>query len=290
MKNVYRLIIKLICKISPKLLSKIIYYRKFKKKLNLKEPKDFNEKLMWLKLNKYNSNKTVWECSDKYYVRKFAKTRGINDENLPNLLGTYNFAEEINFNELPNKFVLKCTHGCGYNIICENKMLLDKKECIKELNKWLNIKFGYESAETHYMHIKPRIICEEFIENNEGEFPIDYKVYCFNGKAKIILVCTNRKNGYKTVFYDLEWNRVYARDNEVKVSEIEKPKSLEKMIEYSQILSRDFEFVRVDFYEFFGKPILGEMTFTPAACLGDYNEKWTKRLGEWIDIKELGVK
>ena len=130
---------------------------------------------MWLKLNNYNNNELVWQCADKYTLRDYCTKKGIEEKYFPRLIGVYNSADEIDFEKLPNKFALKCTHGMGFNIICENKQQLDISNVKKQLNKWLNTKFGYESAETHYNHVKPRIICEEFIENEAGEFPVDYR-------------------------------------------------------------------------------------------------------------------
>lgn len=274
----------LISCLSPKTASKYVFKRAKNKKLNLKEPIWFNEKLMWIKLNNYNKNKIVWKCSDKYYVREYAREKGVLEENLPKIIATYKNANEIDFEQLPSKFALKCTHGCGFNIICLDKDKIDQKEVCKKLNKWLKTKFGYENAEVHYTHIKPRIICEEFIENEKGEFPVDYKIYCFNGIPKIILVCIDRKNGYQTAFFDLNWNRIYLRKNEYN-GKVNKPKQLKKMLELSEILSKEFPFVRIDFYEHNNYAILGEMTFTPAACLGEYTIEAELKLGKMLNIK-----
>lgn len=276
----------LLCHISPKALSKYLYHRTFKKRLNLENPVGFNEKLMWLKLKVYNNNPVVWQCSDKYHVREFVKSCGISEDHLPKLINTYLTPEEIDYNKLPKKFALKCSHGCGFNIICQDKKKLNQKETNKKLRKWLKTKFGYKTAETHYMHIKPRIICEEFIENQKGEFPIDYKLYCFNGKPKLVLVCVDRKEHYQTAFYDMEWNRVHLRDNETK-KEISKPASLDEMVEIAKKVTKDFPFVRVDFYEYKGKAILGEMTFTPAACLASYTDKAMKDLGDMLSLEGI---
>ena len=267
--------------ISPTFGCKVLYFLKTGKKLNLKSPQSFNEKLMYLKLSNYNHNKDVWECSDKYTMREWVKQRGVSDENLPVIIDTYNNANEIDFSQLPDKFVLKCTHGMGFNIICEDKTNINIKKTKKQLNKWLNKRFGYETAELHYNHIKPRIICEEFIENPDGGFPNDYKIYCFHGQPQLILVCTDRKNGYKTSFYDMNWDYVKVGKNEIN-AHIKKPESFDKMIEIAKLVSKDFPFVRVDFYESDKKPILGEMTFTPAACVGSYTQEANEKLGKLI--------
>ena len=169
----------ILTKISIKLSSKYLFLRSQKHKLNLKNPKDFNEKLMWLKIYNYNKNYLVWQCSDKYKVREYALSKGVNERNLPTILGTYSDAMEIDFSQLPNKFALKCSHGSGFNIICQDKTKIDENQVKKQLNKWLKTKYGYSTAEPHYTHVKPIIICEEFIENFEDEYPYDYKIYCF---------------------------------------------------------------------------------------------------------------
>ncbi len=275
--------------ISPKLGSKLIYFLKLKKRLNLKNPRHFNEKLMWLKLNNYNFNKQVWQCVDKYTVRDYCKKLGVSENNLTKLIGVYDNANDIDFSKLPNKFALKCTHGMGFNIICENKELLNQEEAKKKLNKWLNTKYGYSSAEVHYNHVKPKIICEEFIENEKDQFPIDYKVYCFHGEPKLILVCTERKTHFQTTFYDVDWNRVYLRESQSK-KEISRPNSLDKMLEISKKVSKEFPFVRVDFYEYNNEAILGELTFTPGACLGEYTDEASLMLGSWINLEKVEKK
>lgn len=282
-KNVCKFIVSICTHISPTLGCRIIYFIKFKRILNLKNPVYFNEKLMWLKLNDYNHNNNVWTCSDKYTMRKYCLDKGIKEENLSKLIGVYGNIDEIDFNKLPKKFALKCTHGMGFNIICEDKEKIDIVKTKKKLDIWQKKKFGYESAETHYTHIEPKIICEEFIENEKNEYPIDYKIYCFNGKPKIVLVCTNRKTHYQTTFFDLNWNNLHLRESETNLI-LEKPKQFEEMIEISKNLSKEFKFVRVDFYEHNGKAILGELTFTPAACLGIYIKEESKKMGDMLDL------
>lgn len=284
-KNLNRTVKIIICHISPILLSKIMYYHKYKKKLNLKNPIMFNEKLMYLKIKNYNNNNIAWQCSDKYLVREYAKKHGVEEKNLPRLIYVYNTPDEINFDTLPNKFALKCTHGCGFNIICTDKEKLNKKETLEKLKKWQKTKFGYESAEVHYTHIKPLIICEEYL-NFKDELPNDYKVYCFNGVPKVILVCSERDKGLKLNFYDLEWNELLIGENKYRnKNEIKKPNCFEKMIEISKKVSAEFPFVRVDFYEYKNGAILGEMTFTPAACLANYyTPEGEKYLGSLLKI------
>ena len=273
----------------PKTLSKILFRITQGKKLDLNNPTLFDEKLMWLKLNNYNNNPLVWKCCDKYLVREYAIAKGVSNSNLPTLLGEYQDANEIDFDKLPNKFVLKCTHGCGFNIICKNKKELDIDKTRKTLNKWLKKKFGYEAAELQYMHEKPRIICEKFIENRDS-LPYDYKVYCFRGVARCILVCSEREKETKLNIFDLSWKELSISKELYKNKKtINKPKSLKDMISIAEKVSKPFPFVRVDFYECNGKAILGELTFTPAACLNyiytDYGKKYLGNLLQ-LDLKK----
>ena len=285
---IYRRIKIFVGHISPKLNSYMNYYTTFGKKLDLKNPQEFNEKLMYVKLNNYVKNPIVWKCSDKYTVRIFAKEHGISDANLTKLYGVYKNVDEINFSELPNKFVLKCSHGCGFNYIVENKNKLDIKKCKKCLSKWLKEKFGFEGSEIQYTKIKPVIMCEEFIESQSGEFPYDYKIYCFNGVPKMVLVCSDRKNSTRLNWFDLNWNELPIGKPELRNENIiKKPKGLDKMISIAKILSNEFPYVRVDFYDYDNRVLLGEMTFTPAAnCAQYYSNEGNKILAEMLDVSK----
>jgi len=272
----------------PVSYSKFLFRIRQGYKLNLKDPKDFNEKLMWLKLNLYFKDENVWKCSDKFEIRKYALKKGISEENMPNILGVYNDSKEINYDLLPEKFALKCSHGCGFNIICTDKSKLDFENANKKLNNWLKTKFGYHSAENHYTHIKPCIIVEEYIDSNLG-LPYDYKLYCFNGKPKLVLVCSNREKELNLNYFDLDWNELpYGKEIYRSSEKIEKPTKLNEMIKIAKILSKDFPFVRIDFYQYKDKAILGEMTFTPAQCTATYySELGLKELGKLLNIKKL---
>lgn len=278
----------ILCKISPKLASKKLYKNVKGKKLETKNPVTFNEKLMYLKLNNYNKNKNVFKCSDKFLIREYVKSKGISDKNLPKLLKVYNNANEIDFNDLPNKFVLKCSHGCGFNIVCQDKKKLNKNEAIKKLKKWQKTKFGFVTAEPHYTHIKPTLYCEEFIENDNGGFPNDYKLYCFNGEPKVVLVCSERSKQLKLNFFDMQWKELMiGTENYRSQKQIHKPKQFDEMIKIAKKISKEFPFVRVDFYEYRNKAILGEMTFTPAGCVAQYyTESGEIYLGNLLDLNK----
>lgn len=268
---------------------KTLYKKKYKickhKKLDLKNPEFFGEKLIWLKLNDYDKNKLVSNCADKYAVREYIEKMGCT-EILNDLYGVYDDANEIEWDKLPQKFVLKCTHGCEFNIICTNKDELDKEATIKQLNKWKKEKFGYESGELHYTKIKPRIICERYLETKDGFLPNDYKFMCFNGEPKLVFFCTERQDKVKFTFLDLNWNVIDITTDDYKTDKrYAKPENLEEMIEKARKLAKPFKFVRVDFYDDNGKIIFGELTFTPAGCMLPYlTDEGEKLLGGMLEL------
>ena len=281
-KKIGKRFFEILTKISPKLSAIILYTYRTKEIPNLKNPKNFNEKMTKLKLS-YANNEMVSKCSDKYEVREYVKSKGL--ENILNeLYFVCNNVEDIDFNKLPDQFALKCTHGCAYNVICGDKKTLDIEETKRRLNVYLNEKYGLATQELHYLNIKPRIICEKYLCDESGKMPIDYKIYCFKGKAKCILVCSEREKKLKLSYYDLHWNRKkYEKKTWSSTKEFNKPKELEKMIEYAEKLAESFEFVRVDLYNKDGKIIFGELTFTPACCCAPYYTKEAnEKLGKMI--------
>lgn len=163
------------CKVYSKIL--------LKKKVDLKNPKTFNEKIQWLKIHDFPQNKLVIQGADKYLVRQYVEEKNLGDILVP-LLGEWDSAEKINWDQLPDKFVLKCNHGCAYNILCFDKNKFDKKNAIKQLNKWMKEDFGAFNIETHYSQIKPHITCEKYL----GKCIIDYKFFGFNGEPKYICI------------------------------------------------------------------------------------------------------
>lgn len=282
-KKIGKIVLSYLNKISNnKLGSTILYIIRVHKIPHYKRPRNFNDKTMNLKFS-YKNNGLVVECTDKYKVREYIKQKSC-EEILNKLYGVYKNPEEINFDELPNKFVLKCTHGCGYNIICKNKEELSQKEVKQQLKKWMKEKYGWATGELHYTKIKPKIICEKYLCDKNGKMPLDYKIYCFKGKAVCILVCSEREKKLRLSYYDLKWNRLnYEKKNWSSKTNIKKPKNLEQMIAYAEILSEQFEFVRVDLYNDDGKIIFGELTFTPACCCAPYYSKeGNEKLGKNI--------
>ena len=278
----------LLTKISPVLASKYIYRVIAEKNLNLDNPQDFHQKLQWLKL--YWQHPLVVKCADKYEVREYIKVCGC-EEILKELYGVYDRVDEIDWEKLPEKFVIKTTNGCGTNIFCENKSSLNKQEVIRQLKKWLKTDFGLFYAETHYSKMKPRIICEKYLQTDSG-LPNDYKFYCFHGVPKVILIIADRDTDLKLFFLDSNWNKLDIGDPSFKakfnVGEVPpQPECLKEMMKYAEILSAPFPFVRVDMYEYEGKPVFGELTFTPGGAVARYiNETGLKLMGDMLKLPE----
>ena len=178
------------------------------KPLNLDNPVTFNEKIQWLKL--YNSIPIKTRLADKYLVREYVKNK-IGKEYLIPLLGVYDKFEEINFGMLPDKFVIKCNHGSGYNIIVKDKSKLNLKDIQTKINNWMNINYPFVyGMELHYRDIEPKIIIEEFMDDGTGDLK-DYKITCFNGKPELIWVDSDRFTNHKRNLYDLNWKQLLIK-------------------------------------------------------------------------------
>ncbi len=256
----------LLVKSSPLLATKYIYRKRTGKKLNLANPQDLNEKIQWLKL--YWQHPLVVQCADKYEVRSYVRDCGC-EELLNEQYGVYDHPTQINWEALPQQFVIKCTHGCRYNIICGNKDLLDIPESLKKLNRWIRSDYSLQLAEIHYSKIRPRIIIEKYLDTDAGFLPIDYQLYCFHGEPQLIQVVFKQNGVVKLARMDSNWRKSDTDDPTHKFyyqGELPtKPTSFDDMMTYARILSKPFPFVRVDFFEYHSKPILSELTFTPGA-------------------------
>ena len=274
--------------LSPTLLVKYKYLIKRHKLPNLKQPETFDEKLLWLMIYWRHPLKT--KCTDKYELRAYVKDHNL-ECILPDLLGVYNAPDEIDFFNLPVRFVLKCTHGCGTNIICKDKRKLNISETKAKLTAWMKKDISKVGGEMHYAKIRPRIICECFLDDLSGDVPIDYKIYCFNGKAHCTMVCRERSisERAKFYFYDREWNKTlsYNTTSMLPSINIPKPAAYEEMIDAAEKLSKPFPFVRMDFYSIKGKAVIGEMTFTPNGCIDTgYTDQAQQELGMLIKLPE----
>ncbi len=270
MRFIKRMIYKVLVMIlwyMPKALShKIFYYICTKKKLNLKNPKDFNEKLQWLMV--HENPKKYAHFADKLLVRDYISEKGYS-----NLLtkvygeGVKRF-KDIDFSSLPEKFVLKTNHGSGGVFICTDKKTFDFKEAEKTLTKLLHKNYAKGALEYHYTYIKPRIMCEEYLKEEGMKNPLDYKIHCFAGKPECIFLCSDRENHVKYDYYDLNWNYLpYIKEEYRSNIQYKKPENLDEMLKIAEDLSKDFLYVRVDLYNISGRIYFGELTLTPQAAI-----------------------
>ncbi|AOM13959.1 MULTISPECIES: ATP-grasp fold amidoligase family protein [Bacillus cereus group] len=257
------------------------------RKLNLKNPKTFNEKLQWLKLNDRRPEYTM--LVDKYEVRQYIKET-IGEEYLIPLLGVYNNFDEIDFDVLPNKFVLKPNHTSGDVFICRDKSKINYRELKSEVDKWLQREYYWLHREWPYKNVKPKIVCEKYMVDESGVDLKDYKFMSFNGEVRCSFVGLNRQSetGLNIDFYDLEWKLMpFERHYPNSGIKLEKPQNYKKMIEFAELLSRELPFVRVDFYEINGKVYFGELTFYPGSGFEEFTpESYDELLGSWIDLKK----
>ncbi|MDD1777380.1 MAG: hypothetical protein LUQ65_04360 [Candidatus Helarchaeota archaeon] len=278
-------------RISPLLFVKLRFRTKRHKWPNLKNPQSFDEKLLWLNLYWRHPLKT--KCGEKYTMRAYVKEHGL-EHLLPQLLGLYENSNEIDFDSLPQRFVLKCTRGSGFNIVCKEKSDLDVKDTKCKLDAWMKVDTS-KCGELHYAAMKRRIICESFLDDSSSDLPSDYKVFCFNGKAHCTMACTERRLNMRAKydFYDLSWkNKLpYSRTSLLANRNIPKPEAYEEIIAAAEILSKPFPFVRMDFYSINGKAVIGEMTFTPEACIDvNLTDLAQRILGELINLPEKRIK
>lgn len=251
-KSLYILFVN-ICRVIPdELYLKMIFRIRTGKKLNLKNPQTFNEKLQWLKLHDHNPLYTT--LVDKYAVREYIKENLGEEYLIPLVGGPWSSAGDIDFDKLPNQFVLKCTHDSGSVIICRDKSSFDIKLARKKLNKALRINYYYSSREWPYKDVKPQVIAEKYMKSNGKVVPEDYKVYCFNGMPKYIVVFHNRFEDSKELsetVYDTNWiPQGISLDNHFKISnDVEpRPECLSEMLALAKKLSQGMAQSRIDFY------------------------------------------
>lgn len=278
--------------LSKKKYIELQYYYITKHKLDLSNPIRYTEKLQYLRYYVYPKWDEVSYCAGRNTVREYVKSLGYEDTLIP-IVGIYDKFDDIDFSTLPNRFAMKCTHASGFNYICFNKDEIDIPKLRKKFNKWLKTDYGRKTVELHYSKIKPQIIIEELlIENNE--LPVEYKIHCFNGIAKNLYVVTGRGKDIRYTQKYIDWTPFDGSQfNGWKKSdkELEKPKNYEKMVKISEDLSKKFPFVRMDFYDINGKIYFSEMTFTPAKgtlILDDYSADY--EMGEWLDISKYKIK
>lgn len=288
-KNPKSVIIRLYCKSSRFIISDALYLKGFYRlytgeKLDLKNPKTFNQKTQWLKL--HNKSERYTQMVDKFGVREIIE-KEIGKEYLIPLLGVWNKFDEIDFKKLPVQFVLKTTHDSGSTVICKDKSTLDINSARKKLNSALHKNYFYFGREYPYKNVIPRIICEQYMIDESGTELKDYKFFCFNGEPKLIFVASNRFVDMKIAYYDVELNRLpfntgkYGHLNET-VTKIE---SFDTMIEIAKKLSNGIPFIRVDLYNINGKIYFGEFTFHHDGGIAPFHpQEWNKKLGDLIRL------
>ena len=260
--------------------------------LDLQNPQTFNEKIQWLKLHDRNSLYTL--LVDKYEVKKYV-ARIIGNEYIIPTLGVWDKFEDIDFDKLPNRFVLKCTHDSGGVVICRDKMSLDYQAARKKIISSLKCNYFWKGREWPYKNVKPRIIAEKYIEDEAHDTgPNDFKFMCFNGNVKCSFVCSERfsSEGIKVTFYDRNWKKMpFERHYPCSKTSLKKPINYDEMIEIAEKLSTNIPFVRVDFYSIQNKIYFGEMTFYPGSGMEEFTpSKWDKALGEWIVLPDTNKK
>lgn len=260
--------------------------------LNIDDPRTFNEKIQWLKL--YDSTPIKGNLSDKYLVRDYVRET-IGKKYLVPIYGVWDSFDEIDFNQLPEKFVLKCTHGSGTNEIVCSKEEIDYSALREKFQNWMKMDYAYECGlELHYKYITPRIIAESYLQTNDGSDLRDYKVHVFGGQAKIIQVDIDRLHIHRRNLYTTEWDYIpcsllYPTAPEILV---EKPECLCELLEAAEALAKGFIYVRVDFYIVDGHIYFGEMTFTHGSGVEEFiPESYNLEWGSWMHLpvkKEAG--
>lgn len=292
---VYRRLVARVNHRFPVIICKMRFRKMFGRKMDLKNPKDINEKILWLSL--YSDISEWSRMADKYAVRSYVEELGLGDI-LVKLYGKWDKAEDIEWDKLPNQFVLKTNNGSGTVKLVTDKSKLDIPETIKSLNGWLHKDTASSTTEFHYATIEPCIIAEELLDfskdQNDSTSAIDYKIWCFNGKAYYVWACANRnENSTDVALFDRNWNYLpeksifnkHYREQEVLVK---RPVNLERMLEVAEKLAKPFPVVRVDLYNINGNIYFGEMTFTSLGGTMDfYTQECLYEMGNLIDISKV---
>ncbi len=254
--------------------------------LNLDNPKTYNEKIQWLKLH---DRKPVYTTMvDKYEAKKYV-AKIIGEEYIIPTIAVYDRVEDINFDALPDQFVMKCTHDSGGLVICKDKSKLDKEAALKTLNRFLHRRYYYQNREWPYKNVKPRIIVEKYMEDEKTKELRDYKFFCFDGVIKALFIASDRQakdEVTKFDFFDAEFIHLDIKNGHPNASApIEKPETFEEMKKLAEKLSQHIPHLRVDFYEVNGKAYFGELTFSHWSGFVPFEPReWDEKFGEWIKL------
>lgn len=264
---------------------KLKYWANLGKELNLATPCTFNEKLQWLKL--YDRKPEHTTMVDKYAVKEYVANI-IGEEHIIPTLGVWDTFDDIDFDSLPDQFVLKCTHDSGGLVICKDKKALDLKATKRKLSKCLKTNYFFKSREWPYKDVTPRILAEKYmVDEKIGELR-DYKFFCFHGQVKCFKVDFDRNVEHRANYYDPKGNLLYFGETVCPPDyekEIELPNTLCQMEEYAERLSANCPFLRVDFYDVNGNVYFGELTFFPNSGFGSFtDDRWDYQMGEWLSL------
>lgn len=292
-----RIKVLLLLPLSDEKFAKIKYKENTGRKLDLENPKTFNEKLWWLKINNRDPLLTI--CSDKVKVREYVRKCGLGHI-LNEVYGVYDSADDIDFDKLPDKAFIKTNHGSGINIIWDRNKPFDINKFRKKFNRALKQNYYWQSREWNYKNIEPKIIVEKLLEDRENRSLIDYRFLCFDGVVRMIFVDieTAAEDGSHNPYarrnvYDRNFNylNIKVKREQFDSSIIKKPRNFDKMIEYAEKLSKPFVFCRVDLYNINGNIYFGEITFYPGGAMQIVEpEEWERRMGDWIDLRSEKIR
>lgn len=280
----------LLCRIAPilpdKLFLKWLFRLRMGYKLNLDNPQTYSEKLQWLKL--YNRKPEYTKMVDKIDAKDYVASI-IGEEYIIPTIGVWSRAEDIDFDKLPNQFVLKCTHDSGGIVICSDKSKLDIKKAIAKMSKGLKRNFYSMNREWPYKNVKPRIIGEQYMVDESGYELKDYKFFCFNGEPKAMFIATDRGvAGVETKFdfFDMDFNHLpFTNGHPNSDKPVKKPVGFEEMKRLASALSQNIPHARIDFYDINGKIYFGEITFFHWSGTMPFNPiEWDYKFGEWIEL------
>lgn len=274
--------------IPDRIYLQIVYFKHFRRFINFNNPKTFNEKIQWLKLNYRNEEYT--KLVDKYRVKQYI-TKLIGEEYVIPTLGVWNNVDDIDFKSLPEKFVLKCNNDSGGIVICKNKKDFDEAKAKSFLKERLKNNGYWYGREWPYKNVKPCIIAEKYMEDSISKDIKDYKFFCFNGSMEFFDIDIDRFIEHRANYYDrngnfLPFGKTYCPPDYTK--KIEMPKNLDKMIELAETISHNTVLSRIDFHEIDGQVYFGEITFYPGSGFSPFtDEKWDYKLGDMIDLPNI---
>lgn len=271
---------------------KMLFKLRFGYALDLNDPKSFSEKIQWLKL--YDRKPSRTKLVDKYEVRNYIKETLGEEYLIPLIGGPWADVDEIDFDALPERFVLKPTHDSGSVVICKNKATFDIEQAKNKLAKSLKRVYYTAGREWPYKNVKPRIIAEKYMEDSNCDELTDYKLFCFNGKVMCSYIGSSRfsEKGLHLTYYDRDWNKLpFTRGYPAEELPFPKPKCYDKMLELAELLARDIPFVRIDFYEIEGHLYFGECTFYPGSGMRVFDPpEWDNILGSWLELPKEKIK